>query len=360
MTCPQPSDGFAWVQAPAGRRSCAVPLEPFARHLFTTRDWRARVRRAAIATTAWADVARGDRRRTDAARPPAAGPRRRPWSLRRRRSRAALRTARRRHRRQRRSARSALAIQTADCVPLLLADRRTRRGAPRRTRAGAGWPRACPQRAVAALRREFGSRAGRLDRGDRPVDRRVLLRSGRGRARAFARAGFAERDSLRWFIASRSQRRQSVDARASRARRPAHWFFDGWRRSRDQLAARGVPGSTGRIARSSARRATRTLFCSYRRDGEAPAGWPRPSDRRQSRVDLQLAGRVVHRRVGQAIGVRVTRGRRARRSRVRSRCARRARLRVQRLQAGVLHLVVAEHLLHQQQRIRAHVQRAQP
>src|SRR5207247_2068912 len=36
----QPTDAFAWVQAPGGPALVCRPLERFASHLFTTRHWR--------------------------------------------------------------------------------------------------------------------------------------------------------------------------------------------------------------------------------------------------------------------------------------------------------------------------------
>src|SRR3954464_13421777 len=35
----QPSGGFEWVQAAGGRALVCRPLEQYARHLFTTREW---------------------------------------------------------------------------------------------------------------------------------------------------------------------------------------------------------------------------------------------------------------------------------------------------------------------------------
>src|SRR5207245_9299970 len=38
MNLPQPTDGFAWAQAPAGPALVCRALEPFARHFFSTRS----------------------------------------------------------------------------------------------------------------------------------------------------------------------------------------------------------------------------------------------------------------------------------------------------------------------------------
>src|SRR4051794_41430787 len=56
FTLPKPSDGFEWVQLPAGPALVCRPLEPYASHLFTTRPWRLGVSSTAT-TDAWHEVA---------------------------------------------------------------------------------------------------------------------------------------------------------------------------------------------------------------------------------------------------------------------------------------------------------------
>src|SRR2546430_17145510 len=53
---PQPTDAFAWVQAPGGPALVCRPLERFASHLFTTRRWRLGSQVAADAAS-WQQVA---------------------------------------------------------------------------------------------------------------------------------------------------------------------------------------------------------------------------------------------------------------------------------------------------------------
>ena len=207
---PQPSDGFEWVQA-AGRPGARLraALRPFADHLFTTRDWPlgSRARRRGRGLEPSRGVAR---RRRGASRPRCT------------RSTAPRSSCRRRRRRAGRSASRgrdadiivsddpavALAIQTADCVPLLIADRAT--GAVAAAHAGwRGLAAGVPGVTVARARARVRQRAGRSDRRRRAVDRRERYEVGRGRARRDSRAaGFARRrSSTRWFRARRTRRR---------------------------------------------------------------------------------------------------------------------------------------------------------
>src|SRR3954466_3717614 len=118
----QPTDGFAWVQAPAGPALICRPLEAVARHLYTTRQWRLGTP-ASDLDDAWAEVSRAAgvdtlrlvrvrqvhgaatvRIEPGLALPPAT-------------TEADIIVSR--------DALVALAIQTADCVPILLADPRS-------------------------------------------------------------------------------------------------------------------------------------------------------------------------------------------------------------------------------------------
>src|SRR4051812_44136212 len=57
FTLPKPSDGFEWVQLPAGPALVCRPLERYASHLFTTRAWRLGVSSTATHADAWHEVA---------------------------------------------------------------------------------------------------------------------------------------------------------------------------------------------------------------------------------------------------------------------------------------------------------------
>ena len=145
----------------------------------------------------------------------------------------------------------ALAIQTADCVPLLMADRRTSAVAA----AHAGWrglAARVPVLAVRALAEAFRADPSDLIAAVGPsicaqeyeVD--AVVRD------AFAAGGAHRAEIERWFLPG------------GRAR---HWQFDGWRAAVDQLETAGV--ARGDIHVATLCTATQPLLCSYRRDGRA-------------------------------------------------------------------------------------------
>jgi hypothetical protein len=247
---PQPADGFDWIDTPEGPALRCRALDPFARHLFTTRLWRlgSPTRSDDELRAGWRQVARAVEveapqllrvhqvhgaavavRRGGTSPPDAMDP-------------ADIQVSDDR--------RSALAIQTADCVPILLADRRT--GAVGAAHAGwRGLAAHVPAVAVAALAEAFGSRAGDLVAAIGPAISAERYEVGRDVRERFEAAGF-DRDRLAsWF---------------PRETRSEHWLFDGWRSAGDQLKAAGVPAAQIHVARLC----TATfpnLFCSYRRDG---------------------------------------------------------------------------------------------
>jgi YfiH family protein len=247
---PQPSDGFEWVQADGGPALVCRVLQPFADHLFTTRGW-ALGSRARAADQDWRPVADAlgvdaghlararqvhgaavvVRRVGDA---PAAGGQPLPEadifvsddpSL-------------------------ALAIQTADCVPLLIADRAT--GAIAAAHAGwRGLAAGVPRVAVEALAREFGSIPANLVAAVGPSISAERYEVGGDVHSRFAAAGFSDAELARWFRAG---------ARAD------HWLFDGWRSAAEQVESAGVAAANIHV--SALCTATYPeLFCSFRRDG---------------------------------------------------------------------------------------------
>jgi purine-nucleoside/S-methyl-5'-thioadenosine phosphorylase / adenosine deaminase len=162
-----------------------------------------------------------------------------------------------------------LAVQSADCVPLLLVDPTTRAvGA-----AHAGWrglAAGVPLAAVQALKKHFGSRASDLIVALGPSIGACCYEVGIDVREAFA-AHFSPSDLERWFF---EEPRRIADnppmANLGQDRRPNHWFFDGWASARDQLLAAGVPAT--RIFSADLCTASHAaIFCSYRRDG-TPTG----------------------------------------------------------------------------------------
>jgi YfiH family protein len=145
-----------------------------------------------------------------------------------------------------------LAIFTADCVPLIVADPE----APALGVAHAGWRgtvRGIAGRLVAALLTRAGARPERLRAAIGPsigpccyeVDEPVM-----GPLRAAFPGAWA-----RW-------------SRAAGPGREGHWLLDLWTANADQLAAAGVPGSAILLPRLCTG-CRRELFFSYRKEGLA-------------------------------------------------------------------------------------------
>jgi YfiH family protein len=263
----KPSDGFSWRQAPAGRALVCAALAPAGAHLFTTRAWTLGAPTPEGTGEAWLEVAQAlgvdgvhlvrvhqvhgatvAVRRAGLGRTPGASP--------------ALPDA---DIIVSDDPELGLAIQAADCVPLLVADRRTGAAAA----AHAGWrglAARVPQVTVEAMAREFGSQAADLIAAIGPSISAARYEVGSD-VRSRFDAGFAAGRADRWF---------------SKATRSGHWFFDGWRSARDQLEAAGLPPGQIHVA-GLCTAADAELFCSYRRDGNISgrmAAAIRPSGRR--------------------------------------------------------------------------------
>jgi len=253
LKLPQPTDGFAWAQASAGPALISRSLEPLADHLFTTRVWP--LGSAAVAGDAeWRQVAAAlgvdlahlvRVRQVHGASVVAfrAGDSHRPEATEATSNDADIIVSD--------DPSIALAIQAADCIPLLLADART--GAVAAAHAGwRGLAARVPSVAVDALAREFGSRPDDLIAAIGPSissDRYEVGADVRG---AFASAGFSAAQLGRWFLAGR---------------RPQHWQFDGWQSARDQLEAAGLPPANVHVA-AFCTASHPEILCSYRRDGK--------------------------------------------------------------------------------------------
>ena len=161
----------------------------------------------------------------------------------------------------------AMAVQSADCAPILIADER--RTAVAAVHAGwRGLAAGAPRTAVTALTERFGSRPEDLIVAIGPMIGACCYEVGLDVRQAFGAAGFDEERLGRWF--------QDAPARASdhaglrTAPRPGHWFFDGVASARDQLLEAGVRPERLFAADLCTAGHPDTL-CSYRRDG-SPAG----------------------------------------------------------------------------------------
>ena len=266
MILPSPAASFEWVQTPFGPALVCRTLQPIAPHLFTTRQWQLGLPATERGGEAsWNEVARAldvepDRlmrvRQVHGAGVVMA---REPVDV---QLDADIIVS---HDRA-----IALAIRAADCVPLLMADRRT--GAVAAAHAGwRGLAGRVPAVAVAALERECGSRPADLIAAAGPSIGACCYEVGPDVREGFARAGFSVADLDRWFL------RAPVSTPANRSmphveakRHAGHWFFDGWASTRDQLTSAGLPAAQIFIAETCTASHPDT-FCSYRRDG-ASAG----------------------------------------------------------------------------------------
>jgi polyphenol oxidase len=246
----QPADGFEWVDTPHGAALRCRALEPFADHLFTTRAWRLGSATADDETAAgWGEVADALAVSRDAlarvrqvhgasvlAVPQDAVPAGPLVEA------DILVTDHPSH---------ALAIQTADCVPLLIADPRS--GAVAAAHAGwRGLAARVPQAAVEAMARQFGSEPRDLIAAIGPSIGAERYEVGADVRDRFESAGFGRDLAARWF---------------PRSTRADHWLFDGWRAASDQLETAGLRLDAIHVARlCTAEHAD--LFCSHRRDGK--------------------------------------------------------------------------------------------
>jgi YfiH family protein len=162
----------------------------------------------------------------------------------------------------------ALAVQTADCLPMLVADRRT--GAIGAAHAGwRGLARRVADALVSAMMREFGSAAADLVVAIGPSIGACCYEVGVD-VRDACDASFGDRAASWFFDEPRPTPANPTIAKVGQTRRPNHWFFDGWSAARDQLESAGIPASQI-FAAQLCTASHLDLLCSYRRDGK-PAG----------------------------------------------------------------------------------------
>jgi YfiH family protein len=247
MMRPPPTDGFRWVETEYGPALVCTALERIAQHLFTTRPWTLGSAAPGDAS-AWDEVAR------------AIGVGRGRLIRLHQVHGAAVVVVRTRELRDVNHLPDAdivmtddpsvaLTIQTADCVPLLIADRRT--GAVAAVHAGwRGLAARAPAEAVENLGHVFDAAPSDLVVAAGPSISAARYEVGRDVRERFAAAGFGEAELERWFRAGE---------------RPDHWQFDGRQSAHDQLVAAGVPAS--QLFGAGLCTATYPeMLCSYRRD----------------------------------------------------------------------------------------------
>jgi polyphenol oxidase len=266
VTLPKPNRGFRWLQLPEGAVLVCDALEPFAAHFFTTRAWRLGDR-TPDAQNGWIEVAAAARvgiehlgrlhqvhgagsitykkgERAPAGTMPQAD--------------IALTD----------DSAVALAIQTADCLPILIADRGT--GAVAAAHAGwRGLAAHVPAVVVARLVADLGAHARDLAVAVGPAIGACCYEVGADVRAAFARGGCSPAQLDRWFqVEPLALAANPAMSAIGTTRRSDHWFFDGWSCAREQLEAAGVPRD--QIFMSDFCTASHDeAFCSYRRDGAA-------------------------------------------------------------------------------------------
>jgi YfiH family protein len=161
-----------------------------------------------------------------------------------------------------------LAVQAADCVPLLVADAQT--GAVAAVHAGwRGLAANVPAMAVRALRREFGSRPSDLVVAVGPSIGPCCYEVGDDVRERFATSGLGL-EAGDWFLTKPEATGRNPSILVARGGlEPGRTVFDTWRATRALLEAAGVEPE--RIFEAGVCTASHAALCSYRRDG-ASAG----------------------------------------------------------------------------------------
>lgn len=263
---PQPSDTFEWVQAGGGAALRCRALNGLADHLFTTRAWRLGFPARDVDGEGWGEVAAAmavdpaDLARLHQVHGASAivvdRGARAPWPP------ADIHATG--------DASVALAVQTADCLPILLADPRT--GAVCAAHAGwRGLAARVPEVAVGALARQFGARPSDLIVAIGPAIGACCYEVGLDVRDAFRAAAFGDAALARWFYDEPQPTaiNPTLPSLSGPPRRD-HWFFDGVAAARHQLEQARVPPDHIHVA-ALCTASHPALFCSYRRDG-TPAG----------------------------------------------------------------------------------------
>ena len=254
------------MQAHAGQALVCRPLEAAASHLFTTRRWSLGSAAPADRADAWADVATA--LDVDPARLARAHQVHGADILIRRTGDAPVATLPDADIVVSNDPAVAIAIQAADCVPILMADRRS--GAVAAAHAGwRGLAAGVPRVTVEALAREFGSRAADLVAAAGPSIGACCYEVGPEVRQRFEDAGWPESKTSGWFFTRPQPTMGNPSMAGARTEpQPGHWYFDSGRAACDQLESAGVPRDQIFVAKLCTASHPGAL-CSYRRDGVA-------------------------------------------------------------------------------------------
>jgi len=259
MILPRPGNDFEWVDTQGGAALVCRPLERVARHIVTTRSW-SLGSPSTGSGDAWGEIAKavdvnrvlrvhqihGAEVLVHRATRPAAAP-----------ADADIIVSD--------DGETAIAIQSADCVPLLLADSRT--GAVAAAHAGwRGTARRVAAVAVHAMTTAFGSRPADLVAAVGPSIGACCYQVGNEVRDRFVAEGFPEAEVSRWFFPSArpSSGNPSMPGLPPMPGRD-RWYLDLWSATRDQLEKSGV--RPDQIFVAGLCTASHEAFCSYRRDG---------------------------------------------------------------------------------------------
>ena len=264
MILPQPGECFEWRQTAFGPALLCRPLEAVARHLFTTRSWTLGASSLAD-PAAWSELAAAMDTPSES-----------------------LIRLKQVHGQTTMIAELvepgtttnpaegdiilsgvdvfAIAVQAADCVPLLIADGRLGVVAA----AHAGWrglAQGVPRQAVAGLVRTYGSRPQDLLAAIGPSVGSCCYEVGTDVIDAFVVRGFARDQRQRWFSErpTPTLRNPSVSGLPP-VPRAGHAYFDGWTCAREQLLEAGLL-DTHVFGAELCTASHSTVLCSYRCDG---------------------------------------------------------------------------------------------
>ena len=261
MILPSPHQAFEWRRSSSHETLVCAPLERYAPHFFSTRAWKLGASRSpADDDEGWAEIAAA----MDVE----------PKALVRVRQvhGNAVVVARRNSPLTEADVvvtddpARAIAVQGADCVPLLVAD--VTRGVVAAAHAGwRGMTKRVPASTVAGLARAYRSKPEDLVVAVGPSIGACCYQVGQDVRDSFAAAGFSPSQLDRWFLARPAERAANPPMPTiERAVGPGRWFLDLWAVAREQLEAAGVQPDRIFAAELCTASHPETL-CSYRRDG---------------------------------------------------------------------------------------------